>query len=100
MIVQPGKAARSTDTPDLYERRTAMPGRVTRKNNRRRNSGAICVHDWLICGDRVPGDCPDLRHEKEFGRLLAEFRLFGPWDGVRVLDGCGCEFVAVPVCAL
>lgn len=77
-----------------------MSGRVTRKNNRRRNIESRCVHEWLILGNLEPGECEHLRHEKEFGRLLAEFRLFGPWDGVRVLPECGCEFVAVPLCAL
>jgi hypothetical protein len=73
-----------------------MTGRVTRKNNRRRNVAGLTVLDWYIAGDRAPGACTDLRHDKEFGRLVAEFRLFGPWDGVRVLDGCGCEFIVLP----
>lgn len=77
-----------------------MTGRVTRKNNRRRNRGAVCVHEWLIYGDKMPGECRALTHEKEIGRLLAEFRLFGPWDGVRALPACGCLFVSLPVCCL
>ena len=66
-----------------------MSGRVTRKNNRRRNRQALCVHEWLILGNLQPGECDALCHEKEFGRLVAEFQLFGPWDGVRALPGCG-----------
>jgi hypothetical protein len=77
-----------------------MSGRVTRKNNRRRNLEAVCIHEWLIFGNKQPGECEELTHEKEFGRLLAEFRLFGPWDFVRELPGCGCEFVVMPLCAL
>lgn len=77
-----------------------MSGRVTRRNNRRRNIDAVCVHEWIIAGRKAPGECRDLRHDKEFGRLLAEFRLFGPWKGLRALPGCGCEFVSIPWCAL
>lgn len=75
-----------------------MTGRVTRKANRRRNIDAVVVHDWIIAGEKLPGACRDVRHDKEFGRLLAEFRLFGPWEGGRVLAGCGCEFFAIPGC--
>jgi len=77
-----------------------MSNRVTRRNNLRRNRGAHLVHEWLVLGRLVPGECKCLTHEKEFGRLLAEFRLFGPWRGVRVLPVCGCEFVAMPVDSL
>jgi hypothetical protein len=77
-----------------------MSGRVTRKNNRRRNIESLCVHEWIILGRKALGECEHLQHEKEFGRLVAEFRLFGPWKGVRVLDGCGCEFLSLPLCAL
>lgn len=77
-----------------------MSGRVTRKQNRRRNIESACVHQWLLLGNKQPGECTHLRHEKEFGRLLAEFRLFGPWEGIRTLADCGCEFVVFPECAL
>lgn len=77
-----------------------MSGRVTRKNNRRRNIASLCVHEWLVMGNKALGECEHLQHDKEFGRLVAEFRLFGPWKGVRVLPGCGCEFVTLPVCSL
>ena len=77
-----------------------MPNRLTRRNNLRRNRGAHLVHEWLVLGDLVPGGCRCLTHEKEYGRLLAEFRLFGPWVGTRTLPVCGCEFVVLPVCAL
>lgn len=77
-----------------------MSGRVTRKNNRRRNMASLCVHDWLVFGNRQPGECEAPTHDKEFARLTAEFRLFGPWEGVRSLPVCGCEFVVLPVCAL
>jgi hypothetical protein len=77
-----------------------MSGRVTRKNNRRRNIASLCVHDWLILGDRAVGECEACTHAKEFARLQAEFQLFGPWDGVRVLPDCGCRFVTLPLCAL
>jgi hypothetical protein len=71
-------------------------GRVTRKNNRRRNAHGVTVRDWLICGALPLGECKNPKHDREMARLLAEFQLFGPWDGVRELPGCGCEFVAVP----
>lgn len=77
-----------------------MSGRVTRKNNRRRNRECIEVHEWLIMGRKELGECEHLQHDKQFGRLVAEFRLFGPWDGVRSLPGCSCEFVSLPCCAL
>jgi len=77
-----------------------MTGRVTRKNNRRRNRDAIQVHEWLIMSPMQPGECQAVTHSKEFGRLTAEFQLFGPFDGVRTLPDCGCEFVAVPVVGL
>lgn len=77
-----------------------MPNRVTRRNNRKRNIDSVCVHYWLVLGRKAPGECEHLQHDKEFARLAAEFRLFGPWEGVRVLPGCGCEFVSLPECAL
>lgn len=77
-----------------------MSGRVTRKNNRRRNRGAMVLHEYLICSNRMPGECVVLTHEKEYGRLIAEFDLLGPWEGVRELPVCGCLFIALPVCAL
>lgn len=77
-----------------------MSGRVTRKNNLRRNRSALLVHEWLCLGNLQPGECQALTHEKEFARLTAEFQLFGPWVGVRALPDCGCQFVMLPVCAL
>jgi len=77
-----------------------MSGRVTRKNNLRRNRGALLVHQWLLFSNLQPGECQVLTHEKEFGRLTAEFQLFGPWDGPRALPGCGCQFIVVPVASL
>lgn len=77
-----------------------MSGRVTRKNNRRRNTDSICIHEWLILGRLQPGECVHVQHAKEFARLVAEFQLFGPWSGVRELSGCGCEFIALPVVGL
>lgn len=77
-----------------------MIGRVSRKNNRRRNVASLCVHEWLILGDRAVGECHAPTHAKEFARLQAEFQLFGPWGDVRELPVCGCRFVTLPVCAL
>lgn len=77
-----------------------MSGRVTRRSNRRRNIETSTVHQWFIQGSRQPGECEHAEHAKEFGRLLAEFRLFGPWDGSRLLPGCGCSFVSIPLCSL
>lgn len=77
-----------------------MSGRVTRKNNRRRNVASLAVCDWLILGKLQPGECEHVRHDKEFGRLCAEFRLFGPWEGLRTLPECGCEFLCFPVVSL
>jgi hypothetical protein len=57
----------------------------------------VVLHEYLICSNRMPGECVVVTHEKEVARLLAEFDLLGPWEGVRALPGCGCLFVALPV---
>ena len=77
-----------------------MSGRVTRKNNRRRNYVQRAGLYWLILGNRAPSECAHPTHEKEYGRLLAEFQRMGPWVGVRSCDQCGCEFICSPELAL
>jgi hypothetical protein len=51
---------------------------------------------WLVLGNRAPFECVHATHEKEYARLVAEFQLFGPFEGVRSFEQCGCEFICVP----
>lgn len=75
-------------------------GRVTRSNNRRRNWMRSRGELWLVLGNRAPFECAHPTHQKEYARLIAEFQLLGPFDGVRSFDQCGCEFICCPESAL
>lgn len=71
-----------------------MPGRVTRKLGRRRNS---YPWEWALVSlnDRP---CADVRHEKEVAKRICRAAAYGVPDGESVLD-CGCTAIWVPVCS-
>ena len=72
-----------------------MSGRVTRKKNRRRNSG---YHDWALVSS--PEDvCQDLRHDVVLANLHAQIQIFGVFDDEKLLDW-GCLVWLLPVCQL